>query len=302
MSPSVPSTAQLGGALALAVLAIGTSSLLILLADPLPPLWIAAGRVTVTGLALLAIGARSLGPAMRSLRAQPRLLGALMVAGVLLAVHFATWVASLGLTSVLRANAFIATQPIFAGLLGGLIGDKVSPRLYLGTGVAVCGVLVAASGAASDGAGSFVGDGLAAIGALTAAAYLLVGRAVRAGLPLTVYLGLVHLLAAAVLGVAIVVSGETTVPTSVGLWQWLAVLGCGLVPGLLGHGMLNWSVRHVPVHVVSLAILLEPVAATLLVVAVLGRVVTGTEIGGAAILLAGVGVGMWQGRAKQPSG
>ena len=97
-------------ALALAVLAVSSSALFILLAAPLPSLVIAAGRVTVTAATLFALRA---GVVSRALRGRGGHNWFVVSAGLFLAVHFATWVASLQATTVVRAVTLVALQPLF---------------------------------------------------------------------------------------------------------------------------------------------------------------------------------------------
>lgn len=277
------------GALGLGVAAASSAATVILLASPLPPLHIAGGRVTVTALVLLLLGRKEVRGLLRTMRERPSLGWRTLAAGTLLAVHFGAWIASLGMTTVLRSMALVALQPVFAGLLGRLLGDRVSPWLYVGAAVSLGGSIVLVGGADALEGGTLVGDALALLGGASAAAYLAFGRSVRSAVPLRAYLGGVHAVAAVLL-----------LPTAwllqpigagVGTGSWLAVLYLGLVPGVVGHGLFNWVVRQVPVDRVALAILLEPAAATLLAWVVLHRPVTSLEVIGAAIVLLGVGVG-----------
>jgi drug/metabolite transporter (DMT)-like permease len=159
--------------------------------------------------------------------------------------------------------------------------------------VAVAGTIVLiAPGAGLGGDASVLGDLLALAGAVTAAGYLVVGRTVRTRLALGPYLGGVHLVAAALLGVTALLSLDASDFASVSLPDVLAVVYLGLVPGVVGHGLLNWAARRVPVHMVSLAILLEPVGATALAALVVGSSVGFPEVCGAAIVLVGVGLAL----------
>jgi drug/metabolite transporter (DMT)-like permease len=83
--------------------------------------------------------------------------------------------------------------------------------------------------------------------------------------------------------------------TAADVW---ALVYLGLVPGVVGHGLLNWAVRFVPVHVVALVVLFEPVGATVLTVLVLGHAVGTGEAVGAAVLLCGVGLGLPRRRGR----
>lgn len=272
------------------VAAVSSAATVILLAAPLPSLLIAAGRVLVTGVALGLLGAREMGAWIRAVRSRGAVAGRTLAAGALLALHFGAWIASLEMTTVLRSTALVALQPVFAGLLGRVLGDRVSPWLYVGAAVSLGGTWVLVGGPAATAGGSVAGDGLALLGGASAAAYLAVGRSVRDEVPLRAYLGSVHIVA----GVLLLACASVVVlplDVEVGLQSILAVLYLGLVPGLVGHGLFNWVVRKVPVDRVALAILLEPVGATALAWLVLDQSVTGLEVLGAAVVLAGVGLG-----------
>ena len=288
-----PSKTALLGALAGAVTAVSSAAVVILLAAPLSALTIAAGRVGVTGLGLLAIGGRDTGRALQAMRAR-RLAWRTALASALLAVHFGAWVASLQSTSVVRSVTLVATQPLFAGVLARALGDTVPMRLWVGGAVAIGGTLVMLGGSAVWGSGPQVGDAQALVAAAAAAAYLAVGRSVRTEVSLPTYLALVHLGAAVLLGIALLASGGTVSRASPGAMDWLAVLYLGLVPGIVGHGLLNWAVRHLPVHTVSMAILLEPVGATALAAIVLAAPMGEAELVGGLAILVGVAFGIPQ--------
>ncbi len=125
MSSPRPASLVLG--LGGAITALSSAALVILLADPLPPTVIAAGRVAVTGVVLVLLGARSL-PATREGLRKPGARGRVLLAATLLALHFGAWVASLGMTTVPRSVALVATQPLFAGLFGRLAGGRRHAR------------------------------------------------------------------------------------------------------------------------------------------------------------------------------
>ena len=272
------------GAMA-AVVAISTAAIAIRLAGALPPVWIAGVRLAITGFVLLPFCLREWPELIGTLRSDRSVLARTLVAAACLALHFATWMASLTLTSVVTSVALVATQPLFAAGLGRMLGDRVPWNAYLGALIAIVGGYVM-SGAE---VGAPVGAGLALAGAFFAAAYLAVGRAFRARLPLAAYFVLVNLLASAML----LIWGVLTTPVSADAWsEALAyVVYLGLVPGIVGHGLLNYAVRHIELHVVSLLVLLEPIGAGLLAWWWLSEAPVLAEILGGGLILMGVGVG-----------
>src|SRR5690606_27998737 len=69
----------------------------------------------------------------------------LLVAGIVLALHFAAWVAALQRTSVVAGVVLVTTQPLFVGLAAWpLLGERPSRQLVLAIGVAALGAVLLA--------------------------------------------------------------------------------------------------------------------------------------------------------------
>lgn len=303
---SRPRAGVLVAGIATAIAAISSAALAILLADPLDSTVIAAGRVVVTALVMSLIAGSTAAVPWRAAARDPAVRWRMLLAASLLALHFAAWIASLTMTTVVRSVTLVATQPLFAALIGRWLGDRASWRSYAAGAVAVLGTAVMFAGQ-GGGLGSEqavdanLGDALALAAAAAAAGYLAVGRSLRDRLPLPAYLGVIHLWAAAILVVVVWVRDAPWVPPGTQWPDLAAVVYLGLVPGVVGHGLLNWAVRSAPVHVVSLAVVVEPVAAAGLAVAVLGGSVSAWEVGGATIVLVAVALGAWRPPTRQTS-
>lgn len=284
-------------ALAIGILAVSTSAPLVHLAAPAPPLLVAAARVSLAAAVLLLVAARDL-PALLRLPAREKAFVA--ASGLLLAAHFAVWIASLYFTSTAASVALVATQPVFAGLLAWLLlGEGIARREVVGIAVAGLGCALLAGGdlgAASRAA--LLGDGLALAGAVTAAGYFIVGRRLRAALPLAAYLAVVNAIAAVLLIAAAAVAG--TPVRGFAAADYTGMVLCALVPSLVGHSLLNWAVRRVPVHLVALAILGEPIGATLLSWLAFGEVPPAHAGIGGAVILAGIALGFTRLGERRP--
>ena len=105
-------------------------------------------------------------------------------------------------TSTAASVALVATNPMFAAGFGTLLGDRVTRREMAGIGVAAVGCAVLAGGDWQAGGDALFGDGLALIGAASAAGYLVVGRRLRDSVPLFPYLGAINGIAAVGLVIA----------------------------------------------------------------------------------------------------
>ena len=191
--------------LVLAIAAVSTSAPFIRWAAPAPALTVAALRVVIAAAVLWAIGGRRAPAAWRALSARDRAW--VVVAGLLFGLHLGVWIASLYFTSTAASVAIVATNPVFSALFGLLLGDRVRRREWQGIAVAALGCAIIGGRDWSAGGGALVGDGLALAGAMTAAGYLVVGRRLRAAMPLVPYLALVNTVAAAGLLIVVAAAG-----------------------------------------------------------------------------------------------
>lgn len=246
--------------LAVAVLGISSSAVLVRAME--------AGPVAITFWRCV-FASVLLSPALPAARALGlRDLLAILVAGALLGLHFATWFASLAHTTVLRSTVLVALVPLWtAGLEWLWHGRRPSARFVTGILVAVAGVGLLATG---DGAGGLRGDALAALAGAIWAFYLLVGSDVRPRVPVATFMGLVSVAAALVMLPASWLTAEplTGFPGSTWLLIGLATLG----PQLLGHQGFSYAVRYVPASTIAAIMLLEPVGASSLAALVYAEV------------------------------
>jgi drug/metabolite transporter (DMT)-like permease len=226
-------------------------------------------------------------------------------AGAMLAIHFWTWNASIGLTTVAASVVLVNTQPaIVAVLSAGWLHERPSRRQWLGIAIAMAGAFVvavpdiaAATGATSSRA--LLGDGLALAGAGAAACYFVAGRRLRSTLDLWPYVGLVYGTCFVVL---IVFAAVVHAPVLVQPPRELALfLGLAIGPMLLGHTGLNWALKYLPAYVVNLTLLGEPIGATLIAALLPGiREIPGVSIVlGGALIIVGIYVTARAARAAQ---
>ncbi len=284
MRPALTRLALLGG-----ILAVSTASLLVRYAQAdAPSLVIAAGRL---GIATLVLAPLALARHRVALRALTRGdLALALVAGAFLALHFATWIASLERTSVVSSVVLVTTAPLWVALLAPLVlRERLAPLALLGLAVALAGGVAIALGDAGGGAlagHALGGDLLALAGAWMMAGYLLVGRRLRTRLALVPYVFAVYGCAAVLLALAVLGAGLDPRALPPRAWGWIALLA--LVPQLLGHSSFNWALRFLPAALVSIALLGEPVGSAALAYAVLRETPSALTLAGAALILLGV--------------
>ncbi len=213
-------------------------------------------------------------------------LGSSALAGLALAVHFGTWVPSVKLTSIATATALVCTQPVWAGLLMALRGNRLGGWTWAGMGLAVGGAVLATGVDLQAGGNALLGDALAICGAIGGAFYTLLGQRVRAQLSTTTYTTVCYGVCAITLGLVCALS--STPITGFAAGAWLAIIGLTVGPQLLGHSMLNYAVKQVSAVTINVIVLLEVPGAILLGYLWLGQKVSAITLGGIALLLAGV--------------
>jgi len=278
-------------ALAVAVLAVSTSAILVRYSAA-PSLVKAFYRVLFTLAILAPVALLRSRSSLRDL--SRRQLLAAGATGVALAVHFATWFESLRWTSVAASVTLVQAQPLFVALGAfWLLDERLSRRLALGIGIALAGMVVmtlSGAGVAGSvtGARPLYGDGLAVVGALMAATYVLAGRSLRQRIALVPYVTVVYAACAAALLAFAVAGGERVWLGAYPPREWLLFLGMAVGPGLLGHTVINWSLEHLESSVVSVALLGEPVGSTVLAALLLGETPGLPTVVGGAVVLVGV--------------
>lgn len=290
--------------LLIGVLAVSAASLFIRYAQAeAPSLVIAAWRLTLASLVLWPILVWRHSAEVRALTRREWALAG--VSGVFLGAHFGTWITSLEYTSVANSVVLVTTAPLFVAVLGALfLREALSGLVWLGLAVALAGgVVVGLSDVCTLAAGcppletfvrgeQFLGNALAVAGAATVAVYVLIGRRLRAGISLLVYIGLTYGAAALTMLVSVALAGLPLLGYSAETYLWLVLLA--LVPQLIGHSAFNWALRYLPATFVSVATLGEPIGSTVLALIFLGEVPTPLKLVGAALILGGIALTAWR--------
>jgi len=265
------------------IVAVSTASILIRLSTS-PPMIIAAYRLLFATLMLTPLyivegGHRSL------MALGPRRLLTLIAVGLILAVHFASWITSLSYTTVASSVIFVHMDPIIVALLSHLLlGERLSVKRFIGVLIAFLGAIIIGWG--DLGIGNLYGDLLSLLGAFALALYLVAGRSLRRSLSLLEYVTPLYATSAALLILGCLIMNIRLYPYPVR--EYLLFLLIAFIPMILGHTLFNWALRYVEAPVVSVSLLGEPIGASLLALIILGELPPATTILGGAITLLGI--------------
>lgn len=271
-------------AMVLSIAAVSTASIMIRVSHA-PPLAIAAYRMIFSTLMLLPWFIQSKGARKVAETGKTGILK-LAAVGLVLAVHFASWITSINMTSVASSVVFVHIDPVFVALVSHfLLGERITTRTALGIAVALAGATLIALGDFGLEL-NLLGDALALIGGLMLGIYILAGRQLRQNLDLVSYVTPVYATSALVLVAASLFYG---VPLAgYAPREYVIFFAIALVPMIFGHTVYNWALRYVTAPVVSISLLGEPVGASILAYLILSEVPGTKVILGGIITLVGI--------------
>lgn len=209
------------------------------------------------------------------------------ISGVFLAFHFILWFESLNYTSVASSTVLVTLQPLFA-FIGTFIffKERLSIKEILSGVFAVIGSVVISWGDFRISGSALFGDMLALIACALITAYLLFGQTVRKRVSLITYTFVVYSISSITLLLYVLINGNKLIGyDSV---NWLNFFLLALIPTLFGHTLMNWSLKWLSTSTISVAILFEPIGASVLAVILLNETILWTQIVGGLIVLSGI--------------
>ena len=283
------------------ILAVSTGSIFVRYAQVYAPsIVIAAYRLGLATLFLAPIALIRHRAELANIKGRDRWLA--IGSGIFLALHFATWISSLEYTTVVSSVVLVSTAPLWVALLSPItVKEPLTKVILIGMSLALVGVFVVGlSDICSIESGklvcpsigdfirgsAFLGDLLALAGAWMAAGYLLIGRRLRGGIALIPYIFVVYGVAAVVLIILMIGSGQSPVGYPIQTYLWLILLA--LVPQLMGHSSFNWALGFLSAAFVSITLLGEPIGSAVLAYILLDETPTFLKIIGAILILAGI--------------
>lgn len=253
--------------LAIGVISVSTSAILVKVSSA-PSGVIAFYRLFFSVLIMLPIFLLKYVTELRNITGRDWIFS--VVAGVFLAFHFILWFESLNYTSVASSTVLVTLQPLFA-FVGTYIffKEKFSLRAILCGILAIAGSVIISWGDFRISGSALLGDILALIACALITAYLMFGQTVRKRVSLITYTFVVYSISTITLFAYVLILKQPFAPYPMSDWVYFVLLA--LIPTLLGHTLFNWSIKWLSTSTISMAILLEPVGATILAYFLLGE-------------------------------
>ncbi len=269
--------------LTVAVVAISWASILILLSGAQPiavAFWrTAIAAAVLSPLLIIERKNNAYAPSMNELTL-------MVISGIALATHFMTWIESLYLTTVAASTTLVSTYPIFTLVMGRLIGERVGKRSIIGTLTAFLGIVLITVPEFYVNTKALIGDLLALAGAVSGAVYFLIGRFIRVKASLATYTVPVYSVSAVTTLIVGLIMHTKFWPYPLYTWFYISMIVLG--PMLLGHTLLNYSLRYSRAITVTTSTLGEPIGASLLALAIFHQVPQALTIVGIVITLLGI--------------
>src|SRR5216117_4166582 len=243
-------------------------------------------------------------PSARSEGTAPRsLLPLTLLSGLLLALHFWSWIASLRFITVASSVVLVSLKPVFAwGLAAAWLREQPTRPEAWGIALAVSGASLIGLADARLSLGALGGDGLALVGAVTGAGYYVIGRRVRQTVGIWRYATGVYATAAAALAL-LALARRMPVSGFAGRdWAVFGAMAAG--PMLVGHTGMNYALRHFRATTVNVAALGEPVGASVIawLVPSIHEVPPPTALVGGVLVLSGIALSLKAGNGKGETG
>lgn len=266
------------------VISVSFAAIFIRLAEA-PPLVIAAYRLTIASLVLIPVASLKSRKSWKELSRDD--ISLMLLASIFIALHFGLWITSLSYTSIASSVVLVTSHPAFVAVVSYFLwGERLGKLTISGIVVTLVGVIIINYAGFTFTSLAFRGDLLALLAGFAMGAYLIIGGQLRARIDILTYLTVIYTGAAVILLLTTVLFGQSLAGYSATTYLMLVLLA--LVPQLIGHSSLNVAVRLIPVTLVSVAILGEPVGATILGYFILDEMPTANEIWGGLLILVGI--------------
>jgi drug/metabolite transporter (DMT)-like permease len=273
------------GAAALGAFAIAFSAILVRVSE-VSPATAATFRClyAVPVLWLLARSERAAG-----VTRTPRERRMALIAGVLLGLELVVWHQSIADVGAGLATVVANLQVVFVALVAwAVLGERPSGRVLVALPIVVLGALLI-SGVLEEGAygeDPGLGAALAVLAAVMYGAFLLLYRRTGREGALAGPLLDVSLAAAGAAALAGAVTGQLDLFLGWEAEAWLVLLA--LTSQVIGFGLIGSALPRVPAALGAIMLLLQPVAAVVLSIVLLGETPSALQLAGVAVILAGV--------------
>jgi len=211
----------------------------------------------------------------------------LVLAGLCFAGDLAAWHVSIVYTSVANATLEANFAPIFVTAGAWLLWRERPSALFLGAlALTALGAALLIAPNFAVGGRILAGDALGVLTAVFYAGYMLALKSATRAASTARIMAVSTAVAALVLAPYALATAEVFRPQDARGWAVLAALA--VVPQIAGQSLIAFGFARLPASLSSVSLLLQPVLAALYAWLLLGEAMSGVQMTGAAIVLAGI--------------
>ncbi len=281
--------------LPLGLLAVSTASIFVRMVPDLPAITIAFWRMAIASAILWAITIPGRPTGLSSTNR-----GRVIIAGILLGLHFACFFGALKYTSIANATVLSTMAPVFTAIIERFaLGRIWSKTILFGLTAAIGGAIIIQGGHLDLGQASTTGNLLGLAASVFIAGVLLLTEQIRKDTAALVFSRSLYLVGALTMLLMIGFTGQSLLPVAEIDFLWLILLG--IIPTVFGHTSFYYAVKFVSPTVVAAVPLGEPIVASTLGWYLLRENVPGLTVVGGVLTLAGLFLIIYQSRRIRPS-
>jgi drug/metabolite transporter (DMT)-like permease len=211
----------------------------------------------------------------------------ILLAGILLAFHFVTWIFALQLTTIAHSLVILSSQPVFALILSPiLLKEKGGWRAVIAVMITIAGVILIVWQDFGFEIEHVWGDLLSLASALFVTLYIFIARFLRGKIDLLPYLMMVYGSAALTLIIVSLFARHPIIDHPIKIHFLMLLLA--IIPTGIGHSLLNWTARKIEVYKVNIASLGELVLASFMAFIFFAEKPFGIFYVGASMILIGI--------------
>ena len=210
-----------------------------------------------------------------------------VLAGVSFAADLAFFNTAIMRTSAANATLIGVNAPIFVALgAWALFGTRPTAKYWSGFALSFVGMIAIVGTDVIRHPSLGVGDAMALAGAITYAIYLLFLQQSRLGMDALTFSAMSGV--AATITLVIICLGVGAPLSGFSTRTWLAMIGLALVTQVMGHLCVAYAMGRLPASIASIVLLSQAPLTAILAVPLLGERITASQIGGGALVLAGI--------------
>jgi drug/metabolite transporter (DMT)-like permease len=185
----------------------------------------------------------------------------IVFAGISLGLHFSFFFIGVRNTTIANATLFATTGPFFTTIFSLLLGQKIHRKIFIGLAFAIIGFIIIQGSDFNIGAKFLYGNLISLLSGFCIAVTYIFASKIREDTENVVYGRTLFFIASITIGLMAFAFGDSLFFFKKGDIIWLLFLG--FVPSILGHNMLNYSIKYLSPTAVASVPLGEPIIASL---------------------------------------